>query len=187
MNIYEWKKQIEEIRKQKDAFFLLHQESPISPKERTIFERLRYYPPDESYYFELKFHEYDKKEHLQIEDTKGVIRHFIRWGEFRFQIHGKECVLHAYKSESDEERLFVPFRDETSGKETYGAGRYLDLTYEKDRTPEGKWILDFNKAYNPWCAYSEKYACPFVPPENWLAVPIKAGEKNYSLKGEKDG
>ena len=90
MNIYEWKKQIEEIRKQKDAFFLLHQESPISPKERTIFERLRYYPPDESYYFELKFHEYDKKEHLQIEDTKGVIRHFIRWGEFRFQIHGKE-------------------------------------------------------------------------------------------------
>ena len=67
----------------------------------------------------------------------------------------------------------------TSGKETYGAGRYLDLEADKDLTEEGKWILDFNKAYNPWCAYSEDYACTFTPPENWLKVPIYAGEKNY--------
>ncbi|MHA1701352.1 MAG: DUF1684 domain-containing protein, partial [Promethearchaeota archaeon] len=71
------------------------------------------------------------------------------------------------------------FRDETSGKETYGAGKYLDLEEENHKISKGKWILDFNVAYNPFCAYSEKYACPFVPPENWLKVPIFAGEKKY--------
>ena len=72
--------------------------------------------------------------------------------------------------------------DVTSGKETYSAGRDLDLEPDRDRTAEGKWILDFNKAYNPWCVYSEDYTCPLVPPENWLEVPIRAGEKNYSFK-----
>ena len=77
---------------------------------------------------------------------------------------------------------WVPFRDKTSGKETYGAGRYLDLEPERQRTAEGKWILDLNRAYNPWCAYSEAYTCPFIPPENWLEVPIRAGEKRYPFK-----
>jgi hypothetical protein len=87
--------------------------------------------------------------------------------------------LQVYKTISYEDILFVPFRDLTSGKETYGAGRYLDLKAGKDQTPTGKWLLDFNKAYNPWCAYSEDYACPLTPPENWLNVPIYAGEKDY--------
>jgi uncharacterized protein (DUF1684 family) len=73
----------------------------------------------------------------------------------------------------------VPFKDVTSGQGTYGAGRYLDLTMARDRTPNGKWIVDLNKAYNPWCAYSGDYTCPFVPQENWLTVPVRAGEKNY--------
>jgi len=77
--------------------------------------------------------------------------------------------------------LFVPFKDATSGKETYGAGRYLDLEPGRDRTQGEKWILDFNQAYNPWCAYSEAYNCPFVPTENWLEAPIYAGEKDYHL------
>ena len=114
--------------------------------------------------------------------TKGEEQEFIRWGEFRFKVGNKELVLQAYKSNPEEETLFVPFRDATSGKETYGAGRYLDLAPEKNRTPDGKWILDFNRAYNPWCVYSEMYTCPFVPPENWLEAPIRVGEKNYPLK-----
>jgi uncharacterized protein (DUF1684 family) len=84
-----------------------------------------------------------------------------------------------YKSGPREERLFIPFRDGTCGKETYGAGRYLDLEPAEHLTDEGKWIVDFNEAYNPWCAYSEDYACPFVPPENRLRVPVRAGERNY--------
>ncbi|MGM0382652.1 MAG: DUF1684 domain-containing protein [Thermodesulfobacteriota bacterium] len=73
-------------------------------------------------------------------------------------------------------------KDLTSGKETYGAGRYLDLDYQRDHTPEGKWLLDLNRAYNPWCAYSKNYVCPFVPIENWLKVPVNGGEKNYDLE-----
>lgn len=77
--------------------------------------------------------------------TKGEEQEFIRWGEFRFKVGNKELVLQAYKSNPEEETLFVPFRDATSGKETYGAGRYLDLAPENNRTPDGKWILDFNR------------------------------------------
>lgn len=134
------------------------------------------YPPDPNFRFELELQENSNKETIQIENTKGALRQFLRWGEFRFNVGNKSCVLQAYKSAPEEERLFVPFRDTTSGKETYGAGRYLDLD-SRDRTVNGKWILDFNRAYSPWCAYSEDYACPFVPPENRLKVPIKAGEK----------
>ena len=97
----------------------------------------------------------------------------------RFEI---ELHEHKDKSDSEEERLFIPFRDATSGQETYGAGRYLDLDSARNRTADGKWILDLNRAYNPWCVYSENYTCPFVPQENWLAVPVRAGEKNYSNK-----
>ena len=81
-------------------------------------------------------------------------------------------------------KLFIPFRDQTGGKETYGAGRYIDIDPDKHINADGKWILDFNVAYNPWCAYSESYTCPIVPTENWLKVPINAGEKNYPLKNK---
>jgi len=127
-----------------------------------------------------------------IEDTGGNKREFLRWGEFRFRIAGKDCTLQAYKSDPEEERLFIPFRDTTNGKETYGAERYLELEPRKHYTAEGKWILDFNRAYNPWCAYNKDYVCPFVPPENWLRVPVRAGEKttlkrqNERRKCEKD-
>jgi uncharacterized protein (DUF1684 family) len=113
------------------------------------------------------------------------MRLFLRWGEFRFNVGNERYVLQAFKTNPEEERLFVPFRDATSGRETYGAGRYLDLDLT-DRTPNGIWIFNFNKAYNPWCVYIQDYACPFVPPENWLEVPINAGEKNYLRNSMKE-
>lgn len=116
---------------------------------------------------------------MRMAYTKGEEKDFIRWGESRFEIGGRQCVLQAYTSDAEEERLFVPFRDATSGQETYGAGRYLDLDAARDRSADGKWILDFNRAYNPWCVYSKQYTCPFVPQENRLAVPVHAGEKDY--------
>jgi uncharacterized protein (DUF1684 family) len=180
---YKWEEGLEYERKEKDSFFAAHWQSPIPPQERMEFMGLSYYPIDPNFRFELELFEHSDKSTIQVEDTKGVIRQFLRWGEFRFNVGNKEYTLQAYKSSPEEERLFIPFRDATSGKETYGAGRYLDLD-SRDRTTNGRWILDFNKAYNPWCAYSENYACPFVPPENWLDVPVIAGEKSYSL--EKD-
>jgi len=182
MDIERWGKQIEEGRKQKNEFFKIDYQSPISFEQKGDFKRLDYYPPDIKYRFELKLFKHSNRETLQIEDTKGNEREFLRWGEFRFKINNTDCKLQVYKSSPEEETLFVPFRDATSGKETYGAGRYLDLESKSDSNSEEKWILDFNDAYNPWCAYSKDYACPFTPPENWLKVSIIAGEKNYPLK-----
>jgi len=182
VGIHEWEKLLKMEREQKDTFFSIHPQSPIPLEERGKFKGLDYYPPNPDYRFALKLHEHPKKKRIEMSYTRGDEKEFLRWGEFRFEIGGKEQVLQAYKSNPDEERLFVPFRDATSGKETYGAGRYLDLEPGIHLTVERKWIIDFNRAYNPWCAYSENYTCPFVPPENWLKVLIRAGEKKYPLK-----
>jgi len=178
MNISDWKKRVDLIRAEKDKFFKYHPQSPLAITARQKFQGLNYYPPDPDYRFELPLHKHERTETLITEDTQGNERELLKWGEFRFKIKAKKCILQAYKNSPAEERLFLPFRDVTSGKETYGAGRYLDLTPEHHKTPRGYWILDFNQAYNPWCAYSERYACPFVNPENWLQVEIRAGEKD---------
>ncbi|MBN1522051.1 MAG: DUF1684 domain-containing protein [Candidatus Aureabacteria bacterium] len=180
MEISEWKQRIEMEREEKDAFFKTPFHSPLSFNECQAFKGLNYYPPDWKYRFELKLQEHEIKKTIKIEDTKGSERDFLRWGEFIFRIEDMDCQLQAYKSLPEDERLFVPFRDDTSGKETYGAGRYLDLETGRHQTLEGIWIVDFNDAYNPWCAYSDDYACPFTPPENWLKVPIYAGEKTFT-------
>lgn len=175
-----WKAILEKSREVKDTFFCSnHPHSPIPLEERTKFNGLDYYPPNPVYRFELKLQEHKDKELIKIEATQGELREFIRWGEFRFKINNEEYTLQAYKSTPEESRLFIPFRDATSGSETYGAGRYIDLEPDEDRTTDGKWIFDFNEAYNPWCAYSDAYTCPLVPPENWLKIAILAGEKNY--------
>jgi len=175
----EWKGQVERERREKDVFFAEHSQSPIPPEDRAEFGGLDYYPPDPDYRFEIELHEHAEKNTVRMAYTKGEERDFTRWGEFGFMIGGEQCVLQAYRSDAEEEQLFIPFRDATSGQEVYGAGRYLDLDSGRNRTADGKWILDFNRAYNPWCIYSEGYTCPFVPQENWLAGPIRAGEKNY--------
>ena len=183
MEISEWEAELERERKVKDRFFRSgYPGSPVPFEDRDKFEGLDYFPTDPAYRFELELHEHEEKRVIRMAYTKGQEQDFLRWGEFWFRVGDKEQAIQAYKRNPAEERLFVLFRDTSSGKETYDAGRYLDLEPNRDRTAEGKWILDFNKAYNPWCVYSEDYTCPLVPPENWLEVPIRAGEKNYSLK-----
>jgi hypothetical protein len=175
----DWKAEIRADREAKDEYFGTNPHSPIPAAERGGFEGLSYYPIDESYRFELQLHEYDDKETVTVGTSTDGERDYLRWGQFRFEVDGEEVTLEAYKSDPDDERLWVPFRDATSGEETYGAGRYLDLEPESHRTDEGTWILDFNEAYNPTCAYSDEYECPLPPTENWLDVPIEAGEKAY--------
>ncbi|WIV67751.1 DUF1684 domain-containing protein [Natrialbaceae archaeon AArc-T1-2] len=174
-----WQQAIETRRAEKDEYFATHPRSPIPPDERGSFEGLAYYPIDEDYRFELSLHEYDEPERVTVGTSTEGEREYLRWGEFRVTVDGENVTLQAYKSEPDDDRLWVPFRDATSGEETYGAGRYLDLEEDAHRTDEGSWILDFNEAYNPTCAYSEQYECPLPPMENWLEVRIEAGEKNY--------
>ncbi|MHA1920097.1 MAG: hypothetical protein DRH89_01290 [Candidatus Cloacimonadota bacterium] len=170
--------QIELGRKQKDDFFKEHFQSPIPQEERNVFTKLNYFEVNIDYRFELELEEFAHKEKVKIEDTGGNLRDFLKWGKFSFEINGQTCILNAYKSDETETRLFIPFKDATSDKETYGAGRYIDLEERKDKMGS-KWILDFNFATNPWCAYSNNYVCPLIPFENILKVGVKAGEKNY--------
>ena len=172
---------LEQERKGKDVFFAMHWQSPVPLEDKGKFRGLANFPVNPEYRFELSLHEYKDRKVMRIQDTAGNMREYLRWGEFKFRIANVECSLRAYKTNPGEDRFFIPFKDVTSGEETYDAGRYLDLDSERDRTPDGKWQLDFNGAYNPRCAYSTDYACPYVPPENWLKVAIIAGEKNYPL------
>lgn len=179
MDIELWTKRVNAGRMQKDRFFASHPQSPLPIKSRDTFSGLAYWAPDPAYRFELALHEHTEKPVREVQDTGGQNRKLVLWGEFRFDIESEPCKLQVYKSNPEEDRFFLPFRDQTSGTESYGAGRYLDLEPTENRTRVGLWVLDFNSAYNPWCAYSDAYVCPFVPPENWLQVAIRAGEKTF--------
>ena len=178
-----WEKRLEMRRQGKDEHFRDHPQSPIAHQDRRTFEGLRYYPLDPAYRFELQLHDHEEKKSVRVEATHGGERFLQLWGEFRFRLGQEECTLQAYRLDSRRDQLFIPFRDGTSGLETYEKGRYLDLEPEIHRTPQGKWILDFNEAYNPWCEYSNEFICPFAPPENWLTTAIRSGEKSFSPKG----
>jgi len=175
----DWKTAIQEEREAKDDYFGTNPRSPLPPEDRESFDGLEYYPPKEKYRFELPLHEYESKTTVTVGTSADGEQGYLQWGEFRFEIDGETVTLQAYKSDPQDDRLWVPFRDATSGEETYGAGRYLDLEPDTHQTADGTWILDFNQAYNPTCAYSDDYECPLPPTENWLDVAIKAGEQAY--------
>lgn len=174
---------IEQERKEKDHWFREGHDSPIPHERRHGFQGLPYYPVDPALRFRLKATVYPKQETLRFPTSQGTEQEYLRYAYFEFPIEGQPVRLHAYRpvhSHSAQDFLFVPFRDATSGKETYGAGRYLDLPFES----AGIYDVDFNRAYSPYCAYSDDYVCPLPPPENWLRVPIRAGEKTWKPEGE---
>lgn len=173
----DWRAEIEREREQKEAYFREHPRSPI-PQDHD-FAGLEHYPIDPDLRFVLPMHEHDEKEEIAVETTAEGEQTYVRWGEFRFSVGDEGVTLQAYRPASGEDRFWVPFRDATSGSETYGAGRYIDLDPEEHRTTDGEWVLDFNTAYNPTCAYNYIYECPLTPGENWLEVAIEAGEKDY--------
>jgi uncharacterized protein (DUF1684 family) len=172
---------IETERKEKDHWFRESHESPLPLEARHAFTGLPYYPVDPGLRFHARLVPYPEQEVLTFSTSKGSEQSYHRHGFFEVAIEGQIVRLNAYKpvhARGGHEYLFIPFRDATSGKETYGAGRYLDLPVGGTDTYD----LDFNKAYNPYCAYSDDYVCPLPPPENWLAVPVRAGEKAWSGK-----
>ena len=163
---------IEAERAEKDRFFRSNAYSPL--EDRANFTGLNYYPPDPAWRFELPLHKAEQVEELTIQTSTDDEQTYYRVGTIEFEVEGEVARLAVYKSPHHDEP-FIPFRDATSGQETYGAGRYL----EPVELGDGKLLVDFNAAYNPYCAYSEHYSCPLPPLENWLKVPIRAGEKAY--------
>jgi uncharacterized protein len=168
------------VRHFKDEWLLGNSNSPIKEEDRATFTGLAYYPVDLEYVFRTRLYKYDDPQLLTIGTTTGSEREAIRYGYIDFTVDGREARLYAYKFTAHqgtdlEEYLFIPFKDATSGTETYGGGRYIDVT----ETIPGVVLIDFNDAYNPYCVYNEIYSCPIPPDENHLDVAIRAGEKNY--------
>lgn len=173
----EYKDAVEGFRLDKDEFFKTDPRSPLPESERAAFTGLPYYPVDEGLAFEdrvLEPYTGDEPSNFQIPTSDGKLRPAHRAGILRFELDGEPRQLTAYTFDGgDGQSLFVPFLDQTSGSETYGAGRYLDLEPEAD----GTYALDFNLAYHPSCVYDAKFSCPLTPAENRLPVRIEAGER----------
>ncbi|HUQ43774.1 MAG TPA: DUF1684 domain-containing protein [Candidatus Limnocylindria bacterium] len=165
------------FRAEKDDFFRDAHDSPIPEAERDGFIGLPYFPVDEDLRFEgLSLEPYTGSEPVgfQIPTSDGQLRAAERAGTFTFEVGGTPQRLTGYRfADGDAESVFVPFLDTTSGTETYGAGRYLDLYPEED----GTFSLDFNLAYHPSCVYDPKFSCPLTPAENRLPLRIAAGER----------
>lgn len=174
------------FRAGRDELFRTHPQSPIEAGERDGFAGLHYFEPDPAYRVHAMLERGDGSE--LIIDTggeDGAVR-YRRIGTLVFEIEGQGCHLTVLSLVQYGGGLFVPFRDTTSGHETYGGGRYLfDTAKDTDGlvfeiTPgSSDVVVDFNFAYNASCAYSPRWACPLAPPENHLPVAVRAGEKIY--------
>jgi uncharacterized protein (DUF1684 family) len=171
--------EIKTQRRQKDHYFVKNPRSPLLAEEREDFDGLAYYQINPEYQFKTTFEEYDEPKSVTVGTSTNGEQEYLTLGEFTIEIVGRSLTITAYRSDSEEDRLWVRFRDATSGEETYGAGRYLDFELDAHRTDDGRWVLDFNEAYNPTCAYSDRYECPLPPIDNWLNVPIEAGKKHF--------
>ncbi len=172
--------QLFEFRHEIDHFMKYHPQSPLDHDQRQDFEGLDYYEFNKNLVLEVEIDRFSDDEPIVVMQTStGDEQEFRRWGKFSFEVEGQTVSLVIYSDPYGHE-FFMPFRDATNGSETYGAGRYMDdhrpglHRLEKDR-----FEIDFNFAYNPYCAYSPHYSCPLPPRENWLPVPIRAGEKNF--------
>lgn len=181
-----WTADLAAERAAKDRQFATDPESPVPESDRAAFPGLEYFPVDPSYRFAGWIERYPQPERFTIVTTNGKPRPCEKIGRLRFEIRGEPQTLQVYRLLDNDERpgdegLFLPFADATTGKETYPAGRYVEL----DGPPGGPYVLDFNRAYNPWCAYGspERYQCPVTPAENRLAVRIEAGERGYRHDG----
>ncbi|MFB6254486.1 MAG: DUF1684 domain-containing protein [Halobacteriaceae archaeon] len=176
----DWTAELRTQREEKDEFFAENPRSPIPDDKRDSFSDLRYFDIKSKYRFTLPLNENDQHDTITVNTTHEGEQTYFQWGTFEFSLEDASHTLTAYKSDPDEDRLWVPFRDATNGEVTYSAGRYIDLVSPHD-TENDKWILDFNSAYNPFCAYNDAYECPLIPRDNWLDVPVKAGEKKPQI------
>lgn len=163
--------EIETLRERKDAAFRREPWSPIEDKR--AFRGLAYYPVDPAMRFRARMERHADPKTIELQTSDGAARQYRNVGHVEVPIEGQRVRIQLYQKVGSDS-LFVPFRDKTSGKETYGAGRYLDLRLE----PGDEVDLDLNLAYHPYCAYNDAFSCPFPPPENWLQVPVRAGERS---------
>lgn len=171
-------------RKEYKADFVKNEHSPLKEVD---LKHLNFYEADSTYQILASVELLHNEKAFKMPTYAGTTADYIRYAKLSFELDGKQLQLTVYKNialatnQAYKDYLFLPFTDQTNNKETYGGGRYIDL--KTTAGIDGKLQLDFNKAYNPYCAYSDGYRCPIPPEENDLQLAVKAGEKLYT--GEK--
>lgn len=176
-----------EWQKQMNADFKDASKSPLKKKDLKQFKSLDFFKYDSIYRVEARLKRTPNSQWFKMKTTTDEESDERIFGVLSFQLKGKNHQLNVYqgkelmKTEGFEDYLFLPFLDDTNGETSYAGGRYVDLSIPESDTI----IIDFNEAYNPYCAYNEKYSCPIVPRENYVPVKIEAGLKNYVKPEEK--
>jgi uncharacterized protein (DUF1684 family) len=172
---------LQQERMSKDSFMKWSKESPLERPQQIRFSELVYYAGDSNYRVVAEVEKIPTQDTIKMEDTRGAPMEYIRFARLHFRLKNTACILTAYKQlrlvkeGNDDGTLFLPFFDPTNGKGSHEGGRYIDLSYKG-----GKEVtVDFNKAYNPYCAYTDNYSCPIPPLENKLSVAVEAGEKEF--------
>jgi uncharacterized protein len=173
---------LDELRREKDEHFKNDPYSPLTPEQRQAFTGLSYFPENPALNLEVEVEPFDPPETIEMQTSTGDAQVHKRYGRFTFEVDGQPAELTLYAGEHG---FFLPFVDALANQETYGAGRYLEPEYLGGL----RFRVDFNLAYNPYCAYNEPYwinpnvierwSCPITPFENRLKVAIRAGEKLY--------
>lgn len=179
-NVLAHRAELEEQRRAKDQHFKHEASSPLPEAAKATFSGLPYFSIDFKYRFEGPIAKYATPETLALATSDGRMKNALRYGSFSFMLEGQHHSLEVYRlltlPAQYANYLFIPFTDLTSGEEAYPGGRYLDLVEQQ----ENRYVVDFNLAYNPSCAYGRKdFSCPIPPRANALNVRIAAGEKNW--------
>lgn len=168
--------ELTEFRAAKDDFFRESPGSPLTPEQQKAFKGLVYFPENPSLDLEVDIQAFDHPDEVKMQTTTGDIQTYERYGQFTFEVDGQSAQLTVFHNENG---YFLPFVDALAGQETYGAGRYL----EPEPLGEDRFTVNFNLAYNPYCAYNELWSCPITPAENRIQVPVRAGEKVFPHEG----
>lgn len=177
----DYEQTIEDHREQIYQEFKSRKTTPFAEEVRYEFKGFEYYRLDPSYRVEAKFVLTPEEKPFKMNTSSGKLRDYVKYGVASFELDGQQLEVNLYQNlafKDDPEhgnQLFLPFTDHTCGKGSYGGGRYLDITIPKDSTI----VIDFNLAYNPYCAYSDGYSCPIPPKENDLPVGIHAGVRKW--------
>lgn len=172
-----YREKIEAERERQYKFIRFNVESPLTEEQKRDFKELNFYPIDPAYKVKARLIPVENRKVREVPMTDGSVERYIEHSYAEFELGGKtnRLLLLQSVSESDMRNFFLAFADETSGRETYGGGRYINARQDGKNSI----TIDFNLAYNPYCAYNPDYACPLPPKENILNISIQAGEKNY--------
>ena len=160
---------LESYRKRRNQYFLKHPHSPLSEEQKENFQGMRYFPENPDLDLIVEVERFEVQDEIQLKTTTDEEQTFTRYGRFQFEVDGQKIELTIY---SGDKGYLLPFKDSQAGEETYHIGRYVEIRQLRD----GQFEINFNMAYNPFCAYSDGFSCIITPDENHIDVPIRAGE-----------